>query len=416
MDASISVILDEKIRKLEREIRVIVENLNDNNSNLRDTINSLQTQQEKQIDTNQTVSNALSDISSKLSDLLGNKSVEENGRQEERINGEDNCKGNSAVNTDHEEEREDYISAEEDNSEPSLPKKSALKTNGSPQFSQSASKISAYRFGPSLIGTVPTGNLEGWLIDGFCKLGGAFPGLEDSDLIDVICSALPNDIRDSIRANAIKEKQSFIRHVVAIENQCSGGQDECLKRFYAYNPRNKRLRQVAAELSQLSHHIGLTDIDRRRVLNQRLVNIMPKTAHKLSLKHRLSQIGEGSDALELLHVVFSDKELLDEVEREWLSRPQQKIHQANFVDSSENNGEKNKKEKYNNGRKKVRRDRCKKCGLIRHSTNDCNLYADLSEVFCNICKQITGYEHFHHESRCRNAPWVQNETGSGSKN
>ena len=133
--------------------------------------------------------------------------------------------------------------------------------------------------------------------------------------------------------------------------------------FHAYNPKNKRLRQVAAELSQLSHHIGLTDIDRRRVLNQRLVNIMPKTAHKLSLKHRLSQIGEGSDALELLHVVFSDKELLDEVEREWLSRPQQKIHQANFVDSSENNGERNKKEKYNNGRKKVGRDRCKKCGL-----------------------------------------------------
>ena len=109
MDASISVILDEKIRKLEREIRVIVENLNDNNSNLRDTINSLQTQQEKQNETNLSVSNALSDISSKLSDLLGNKSVEENGRQEERINGEDNCKGNSAMNTDHEEEREDYI-------------------------------------------------------------------------------------------------------------------------------------------------------------------------------------------------------------------------------------------------------------------------------------------------------------------
>ena len=412
MDTSISLVLDQKIRNLESQLKNIVDNINENTVKMRDTIDSVKKQQEKHVETNLAMSNALSDISSKLSDLLGNKPVEEIGRQGEHINGEVECEDNSA---ETEEERDVYVSADEDSMEPNLPKKSALKKNSSPQFSQSASKISAYRFGPSLIGTVPTGNLEGWLIDGFCKLKGAFPGLEESDIIDVICSALPNDIRDSIRANSITEKQSFIRHVVAIENQCSGGQDECLKRFYAYNPKNKKLRQVAAELSQLSHHIGLTDIDRRRVLNQRLVNIMPKTAHKLSLKHRLSQIGDTSDALELLHVVFSDRELLDEVEREWLSRPQQKIHQASFVDNSDNSGEKNKKEKYTNGRKKGR-DRCKKCGLTRHSTNECNLYADLTEVFCNICKQITGYEHFHSEHLCRNAPWVQNETGSGPKN
>ena len=412
MDTSISLILDQKIRNLESQLKNIVDNINENTVKMNDTIDSVKNQQDKQLETNMAMSNALSDISSKLSDLLGNKPVEEIGRQGEHINGEVECEDNSA---ETEEERDVYVSADEDSMEPSLPKKSALKKNSSPQFSQSASKISAYRFGPSLIGTVPTGNLEGWLIDGFCKLKGAFPGLEESDIIDVICSALPNDIRDSIRANSITEKQSFIRHVVAIENQCSGGQDECLKRFYAYNPKNKKLRQVAAELSQLSHHIGLTDIDRRRVLNQRLVNIMPKTAHKLSLKHRLSQIGDTSDALELLHVVFSDRELLDEVEREWLSRPQQKIHQASFVDNSDNSGEKNKKEKYTNGRKKGR-DRCKKCGITRHSTNECNLYADLTEVFCNICKQITGYEHFHSEHLCRNAPWVQNETGSGPKN
>ena len=409
--------IDSRVTNLEKELKALAETLHVYSRNTKEKITERFTEVSSQI-SNQAASNAemkvaLDNINTQLATLLmGGKTSEGIKDREPLCEGEEKeVGGGKDVKKDEEEnhdEKDEYQSAEEEEPDPPKSPKSVLKPSGK---ALPSSKISAYRFGSSLLGAVPTDNIEGFLKEGFARLSGAFPDLSDSDIVEVVASNLDADVRDSIRANQIHDKKNFIRHVVAIISQNSSDPDETQQRFYSYSPKNKKLRQVVAELSQLSHNLNMEENERRKCLNNRIIAIMPKTAHKLALKHHWCQIGADADALELLHGVFSDRSLLEEIEKEWQVKSTARVQQTQSYNESERM---NKLEKKGSKGPK-RKERCKRCGLLKHATSQCTLYLEDSELFCNICYELTGYQNYHKEHQCRNAPWISVNNGSGNQ-
>ena len=408
--------IDSRVTNLEKELKALAETLSVYSRNTKEKIIERFTEVSSQI-ANQAASNAemkvaLDNINTQLATLLMSGKKSEGIKESEPwCEGEEKEVGvGKDVRKEEEENHDDrdFLSAEEEEPDPPKPPKSVLKTSSK---ALPSSKISAYRFGSALLGAVPTDNIEGFLKEGFARLSGAFPDLSDSDIVEVVASNLDADVRDSIRANQIHDKKNFIRHVVAIISQNSSDPDETQQRFYSYSPKNKKLRQVVAELSQLSHNLNMEEKERRKCLNNRIIAIMPKTAHKLALKHHWCQIGSEADALELLHGVFSDRSLLEEIEKEWLGKSSARVQQTQSYNEIE--GMEKLEKKGSKGPK--RKERCKRCGLLKHATSQCTLYLEDSELFCNICYELSGYQNFHKEHQCRNAPWISVNNGSGNQ-
>ena len=151
--------------------------------------------------------------------------------------------------------------------------------------------------------------------------------------------------------------------------------------------------EISTDLTTLSKGISFTPRERHKAVNKMFISLVPYP-HKSELNRQLATLGEAVPLIELLTKVYQNPMMIETIEKEFQTAPQKvKVRQL-----------KNKREggPADRGKTKSERknERCMRCGSYNHISDNCPIYEHTAANFCDTCRNIIGFKHYHQGEDC----------------
>ena len=255
--------------------------------------------------------------------------------------------------------------------------------------------INAYKHNKLLIRDPPKlgGNgIEAWLTGSLAKLSKAFPQLPGSELIEIVSSRLPVNICNAVDSCDMTNTDKFINTITSLYNNREGGEEETRRQFYGYDPSNKTVLEICTDLTTLSKGIPFTSRERHKAVNKMFTSLVPYP-HKSELDRQLATLGEAVPVIELLTKVYQNPQMLEAIEKEFQTAPQKaKVKQVKNTRDGTTAKQGKKGEQ--------KRERCLRCGSYNHISEQCPIYEHTAVDFCDTCRNVTGFKHYHSNDEC----------------
>ena len=246
--------------------------------------------------------------------------------------------------------------------------------------------------------------IEGWLKDALASLSEAVPQLSEIQLINVIASNLPDKLNAIVRGCKMDNRDQFVEHVTAIFSNSELGSEAAKRKFYAYSGAGKEILEIIADLISLSKNIEKEPYNQRKAVNELFVSLIPQYQHRITLKTILRD-QEDMDILDLSKIIHTNVAMKTEIEKAFKrqlhpndAQPKKTVNQVMKSSGSDSAKMDNTKGKIY--KPKVKKERCARCGNLRHLTDDCPLYKKTANAPCSECKSLVGYSHYHESDDC----------------
>ena len=391
--------MEDRLDRMEKSISQLGDALSNYSRETKQTLQErfaeIDTQLSKQSQINSKLHKSLDEVGAQISQLEVHRDREhqkeskkdsDEEREIDRSKDEDKRKSRKRFERTRDERESDSHSEEEEND------RYVSKPGSSTRHSH---LINAYKHNKLLIRDPPKlgGNgIEAWLTGSLAKLSKAFPQLPGSELIEIVSSRLPVNICNAVDSCDMTNTDKFINTITSLYNNREGGEEETRRQFYGYDPSNKTVLEICTDLTTLSKGIPFTSRERHKAVNKMFTSLVPYP-HKSELDRQLATLGEAVPVIELLTKVYQNPQMLEAIEKEFQTAPQKaKVKQV------KNTRDGNTAKQGKKGEQK--RERCLRCGSYNHISEQCPIYEHTAVDFCDTCRNVTGFKHYHSNDEC----------------